>query len=182
MAKGDGKALETLLGQSVDRWGFSHNSNSATPLCDHVQFLRDQGGRGVVWECKECRSDPFPLGNISVAEQKILDLAASSGALTFLVIAFYLSPAQVLYYGAKWPEWRAVEQALGYVRDRPRPLSTKERWQRRAPGTASVSLIDGRRPACVVQIPTYFTAGGRELLDLSLFLKPVKGIQNASQA
>lgn len=177
MAKaGDGKALEALLGRSVAPWGYSHNSNSLTPLCDRVQFLRDQGGRGVVWECKECRRDSFSLSDLKPAEEDNLNQSHASGALTILVFAHYPGPGQAaIYYGAWWPEWWAMEQRLGYVRRRAIPLAG--RWKRNAVG--SISLLDSKRPSILHRLTVYQSKGCSPLLDLSLFLAPnVKGIQS----
>lgn len=165
----DGKKFETLVGQSLDPYGFNSNSNSLKPLCDHTQFLRDHQGKGCVWEAKDCRRPSFPLAEIRDHERTVLTGALESNALAMVLIQWWPDQWSWRVFGALWKEWLEMEAEMGFVADVLYDLtgrSRKPKKPRRAPGTASIRLDDAHRPKCLHEVP--LLANGD--LNLDMFL------------
>jgi len=173
MAKGDGKTLEALVGKSVDQFGFNRSTGSLQPLCDRVQALRTQGGRMLLWECKEVGTrgsaarDHFCLTDMTQNERDVMRLATADGALCVIVFMHQVDRINRAFWATTWPEWKAHEDLIGFIENRDHFCVTGTTVKRRRkPGTTQVSLVGPGRPSCLRPIP--YTNGR---LDFVSFLE-----------
>lgn len=160
----DGKSLETLLGKSVKNYGFNRSSNHSFPLADRTQFLANQGGRGILWECKEVEKDYFQLTDMTQNERDSLRSITRSHGLGVIIFQHHIKSKTARYFGVWWQDWKALENQLGFIEDKDLPQGV-----RRKPGTARVYLTDGRRPPCLHMVPER----DRGRLDVSRFVRPL---------
>lgn len=160
----DGKLLEKLLGKSVQEFGFSRSTHDVNPLCDRVQFLRNQNGRAMVWECKDVRKDYFQLTDMTQNERNTMRSAVDCGALAVIVFQHWTSRIDWQCWACTWQEWAQVEADLGFVEQ---SVYTQAGFKvRRKPGTASVSMTLPGRPAYLRPVPV---VSGK--LDLSYWVQ-----------
>ena len=148
--KGAGKKLEADLAAACDRlnaWG--HNSNSLLPACDRLAGIPCRMAADnehpfalmTIIEAKECCSASFPLERITRNERMHLGQVVRAHGMAVVVIKHMLKAPR--YFATHWVDWLEMEDEIGFVFDS---------VGRRKSGSASVSLLDGSRPATMLEI------------------------------
>jgi len=142
---GDGKEFESELGKAfkpLESW--NHSSNSKTPACDRlgcIQARTPEGylvGLSVMIEAKECRSDTFELTRIETNERKQLDSHYfSGGGISIVAIKWVTNRPRAFW--CHWEDWLEIESGIGFKVE-------LDKGERRARGSASISLHDQFRP------------------------------------
>lgn len=142
----NGKAFEKEVSLACKAASvFFVNPNDPNPVCDKIGCYRRTIGNtsigiSLLIEAKECRTSRFKFSRISDRERTHLNAHLTAGGLGLILIKLVSSRPRA--WGVPWEDWLELEDGCGYDAGSVRQLR----------GSASISLMDGLRPATLIEL------------------------------